>query len=155
MRPTWDEYFMNLALQTAKRSTCPRAFVGAVLVKDKRIISTGYNGSPAGLPHCTEVGCQMRNLNSGKNQVEHCVRTVHAEQNAIIQAAIHGISTKGSILYVTHQPCHLCAKMLVNAGVEKIIYNATYKNEDAESVLKDAKIPMNQLEVNNDIESRN
>ena len=106
-RPSWDEYFMNIAHEVACRSTCTRAPVGAVIVKDKRILTTGYNGSPRGLAHCMEVGCLMDN--------EHCVRTLHAEQNAIIQAALHGVSTRGADIYVTHQPCFICAKMIINA----------------------------------------
>ena len=101
-RPSWDEYFMNIALEVARRSTCPRAQVGAIIVRDKRILTTGYNGAPSGLPHCTEVGCLMRG--------GHCVRTLHAEQNAIIQGALHGVSVKGGTIYVTHQPCLICPR---------------------------------------------
>lgn len=96
-RPSWDEYFMGITLEVARRSTCNRAQVGAIIVRDKRILTTGYNGSPTGLPHCTEAGCLIVN--------GHCVRTLHAEQNAIIQAALHGVSTDGATIYVTHQPC--------------------------------------------------
>ena len=101
-RPSWNEYFMNVAHEVARRSTCERAQVGAVIVKDKRILTTGYNGSPRGLPHCTEVGCLMDN--------GHCVRTLHAEQNAIIVAALHGVITEGATIYITHQPCFFMRK---------------------------------------------
>jgi dCMP deaminase len=119
MRPDWDTYFMKIAQDVAARSTCDRAFVGAVLVREKRILTTGFNGSPAGLPHCDEEGHLM---------VEgHCVRTIHAEANAIIQAALHGVSTKGATCYVTHFPCINCTKMLINAGVVRIVYDNAYR----------------------------
>ncbi|MFV1948412.1 MAG: cytidine/deoxycytidylate deaminase family protein [Anaerolineales bacterium] len=120
-RPTWNEYFLNIAREVAQRSTCERAKVGAVIVKDKRILTTGYNGSPRGLAHCTEVGCLMDN--------GHCVRTLHAEQNAIIQAALHGVITEGAIIYVTHQPCFNCAKTIINAGISEIVYDREYHDE--------------------------
>ena len=114
MRPTWDNYFINIALAVAERSTCDRAHVGAVLVRDKRILTTGFNGSPSGLPHCDTAGHLLVD--------GHCVRTIHAETNAIIQAALHGVSTKGATCYVTHFPCINCTKSLINAGVEQIVY---------------------------------
>ncbi len=120
-RPTWNEYFLNIAREVAQRSTCERAKVGAVIVKDKRILTTGYNGSPRGLAHCTEVGCLMDN--------GHCVRTLHAEQNAIIQAALHGVITEGAIIYVTHQPCFNCAKTIINAGISEIVYDREYHDD--------------------------
>ncbi len=126
-----DEYFMEIARVVAKRSTCLRNKVGALLVRNKRILSTGYNGSPRGLEHCLDVGClrEERNIESGTQQ-EIC-RAVHAEQNAIIQCAIHGVSTEGATLYCTHQPCILCAKMLINAGVRKVVYEQPYPDEEA------------------------
>lgn len=119
MRPSWDMYFLQIADRVATRSTCNRANVGAVLVRDKRILTTGYNGSPSGLSHCDEDGHLMER--------GHCIRTIHAEANAIIQAALHGISTKGATCYVTHYPCLNCAKMLINAGVVKIVYHHGYR----------------------------
>lgn len=110
---------MNIAATVATRSTCDRAAVGAVLVRDKRILTTGFNGSPAGLPHCDDAGHLMVD--------GHCVRTTHAEANAIIQAALHGISTRGAICYVTHFPCLGCTKMLINAGIQAIIYADAYR----------------------------
>ena len=133
-RPNWDKYFMNIANEVAKRSTCERAQVGAVIVKEKRILTTGYNGSPRGLPHCSEVGCLMDNV--------HCVRTLHAEQNAIIQAALHGIITEGATIYVTHQPCFLCAKMIINAGLVQIVYDKEYPDDRSREFLEQAGVKL-------------
>lgn len=119
MRPSWDSYFLKIADDVAVRSTCDRAWVGAVLVCDKHIISTGYNGSPAGLEHCDDAGHLM---------VEgHCMRTVHAEVNAIIQAAVFGLSTRDSVCYVTHFPCLNCTKMLINARIQRLVYRCAYR----------------------------
>lgn len=118
MRPDWDSYFMDMARKVAERSTCDRAHVGCVLVRDNRVLATGYNGSVSGMPHCDDVGHDVVN--------EHCKRTIHAEMNAIIQCAIHGVSSKGAIVYVTHYPCYDCAKALVNAGVLVVNYEQTY-----------------------------
>ncbi|MDQ4128971.1 MAG: dCMP deaminase family protein [Actinomycetota bacterium] len=122
IRPSWDEYFMRIALEVATRSTCPRLAVGAVIVRDKRILTTGYNGSPSGLPHCEDVGCLIR-IVDGR---ESCQRTLHAEQNAIIQAAYHGVSVTGSSIYSTHQPCLMCVKMIMNAGIDEVYFAAGY-----------------------------
>ena len=121
-RPSWDEYFMRIAHEVATRSTCPRLAVGAVIVRDKRILTTGYNGSPSGMPHCEDVGCLIR-IVDGR---ESCQRTLHAEQNAIIQAAYHGVSVIGSSIYCTHQPCLMCVKMVMNAGIEEVRYADGY-----------------------------
>jgi dCMP deaminase len=139
-RPSWDDYFMQITFQVAKRSTCPRAAVGSVIVRDKRILTTGYNGSPTGLPHCTEVGCLMVN--------DHCVRTLHAEQNAIIQGALHGVDVSGSTIYVTHQPCQICAKMIVNAGIERVVYAGHYPDEIACMFLEEAGVELSKYEGN-------
>ena len=136
-RPTWDEYFLDIAFTVAERSTCDRAHVGAVLVRDKRILATGYNGSPMGLPHCDEVGHLIVD--------GHCVRTLHAEQNAIIQSALHGISSEGATAYVTHQPCLTCAKMLINAGVRRVVYAGNYPDENSVQFLADAKVALERL----------
>lgn len=133
-RPTWDEYFVQIVLQVARRSTCPRAAVGAVIVRAKRILTTGYNGAPSGLPHCSKVGCLVVN--------DHCVRTLHAEQNAIIQAALHGVNVSGSTLYVTHQPCLICSKMIINAGIERVVYAREYPDAVAEQFLRDAGVQL-------------
>ncbi len=119
MRPDWDTYFMKIARDVAARSTCDRADVGAVLVREKRILTTGFNGSPSGQPHCDEAGHLMVD--------GHCVRTIHAEANAIIQAALHGVSSKGATVYVTHFPCLSCAKMLINAGIVRVVYATQYR----------------------------
>jgi dCMP deaminase len=138
MRPDWDQYFMNIASTVATRSTCDRAAVGAVLVRDKRILTTGFNGSPAGLPHCDEVDHLMVD--------GHCVRTTHAEANAIIQAALHGISSNGAACYVTHLPCLTCTKMLINAGISQIIYLTTYRaDENAMAFFKEAGVAVRQV----------
>ena len=136
-RPTWDEYFMDIAFTVAQRSTCDRAHVGAVLVRDRRILTTGYNGAPAGLPHCYEVGHLMVD--------GHCMRTLHAEQNAIIQAALHGVSIEGATAYVTHQPCLTCAKMIINAGVRRVVYAGNYPDEHSVHFLQIASVQLDHL----------
>ncbi len=144
MRPSWDEYFIKIAIAVAERSTCNRAHVGAVLVKDKRILTTGFNGSPSGLPHCDEVGHLLIE--------DHCVRTIHAETNAIIQAALHGVSTKDATCYVTHFPCINCAKTLINAGVTRVVYLNNYRiDENARSFFMDTGVELSKVEVLNDL----
>jgi dCMP deaminase len=120
-RVSWDRYFMNLAVQAATRSTCPRKAVGAVIVRDRAILATGYNGSIRGLEHCSEVGCLIEN--------DHCVRTVHAEANAILQAARHGVSIDGADIYVTASPCWVCFKLIANAGLARVLYGEFYRDE--------------------------
>lgn len=136
-RPSWDEYFMMMARDVvSQRATCLRRKVGAVIVRDKRILTTGYNGSPPGMPHCTDVGCQI---------VEgHCIRTIHAEQNAIAQAALHGISTQGATIYVSAAPCINCAKLLIAAGVERVVYADKYTDSYGEEILLDKGIDLEQ-----------
>jgi dCMP deaminase len=137
MRPNWDSYFMKIAAAVSERSTCDRAFVGSVLVLDKRILTTGFNGSPAGQEHCDESGHLMVD--------GHCVRTIHAETNAIIQAALHGVSTRGATCYVTHLPCINCTKVLINAGIVRIVYGEAYRmDENAVAFLKAAKIEVSK-----------
>ena len=145
-RPSWDEYFMSIAQMVSTRSTCLRRKVGAVLVKDKRIISTGYNGPPSGLKHPEEVGCLREKLKVPSGERHELCRGLHAEQNAIIQAALHGVSTKGSVLYCTHCPCSLCVKMLINAGVEMVIYKEGYPDWLAKEIAKEASLPLIQYE---------
>jgi len=144
-RPSWDEYFMKIAEEVSMRSTCLRRQVGAVTVKDKRILATGYNGAPSGLKHCLEVDCirELQNIPSGEKH-ELC-RGLHAEQNAIIQAALHGIKIGGASLYTTHKPCILCTKMLINAGLKEIIYRDGYPDSMADEMLKEAGIKTRQL----------
>jgi dCMP deaminase len=143
-RPTLDQYFMEIATVAAKRSTCLRNQVGALFVKNKRILSTGYNGAPAGLDHCDLVGCARENVASGTHH-ELC-RAVHAEQNAIIQAALHGISIEGATLYCTHQPCILCAKMMINARVRKVVYRQSYPDGAALEFLRQAGIEVVRMQ---------
>jgi dCMP deaminase len=144
-RPHLDEYFMQIAAVVARRSTCLRNQVGAVLVRDKRILSTGYNGAPAGLQHCDEVGCAREGVASGTRH-ELC-RAVHAEQNAIIQAALHGVSIEGATLYCTHQPCILCAKMMINARIQKVVFQESYPDETALQFLEQAGIEVVRMKA--------
>ena len=148
-RPSWDEYFMQIAILVSSRSTCIRRKVGAIIVKDKRILTTGYNGVPRRLAHCREVGClrEKMGISSGKNQ-ELC-RGLHAEQNAIIQAALHGITIQNSYLYCTEQPCITCAKMIVNAGIVKILYLNSYPDELARTILKETGVEEINYEIKN------
>ncbi len=129
-RPSWDEYFLDIAKAIAKRSTCYSGQTGAVLVRDKRILTTGYNGSTIGAPHCTDDGCLMKLTTYGDGEPkERCVRTIHAELNAIIQAALHGVSTKGATLYGIYKPCSQCMKAIVNAGIKRIVVVNNYHDE--------------------------
>jgi dCMP deaminase len=139
-RPSYEDYFMEMAHVVAKRSTCLRRKVGALLVKDKHILSTGYNGAPKGLKHCSEVGCLREKLGVPAGERHEICRGLHAEQNAIIQAAVFGVSIKGSTLYCTNAPCSVCAKMLINAGVKEIMFEDDYPDELALKMLKEAKI---------------
>jgi dCMP deaminase len=132
MRPGWDEYFMQIAQTVATRSTCPRASVGCVLTRDRRILTTGYNGAPSGVPHCTDVGCLLVN--------DHCQRATHAEANAIVQGALHGVSVAGATAYCTHQPCVNCTKLLISAGVKKIIFEVAYPDPIATDLLREAGV---------------
>ena len=137
-RVSWDQYFMNIAEVVSSRSTCNRKFVGSVIVKDKTILSTGYNGSIRGMPHCADVGCMMED--------NHCVATVHAEQNAIIQAAKNGVMIEGAAIYVTASPCWNCFKSIANSGIKKIIYGQFYRDERIFDVAKTIGIELMHLE---------
>ena len=137
-RPSWDEYFMRIAHEVATRSTCPRLAVGAVIVRDKRILTTGYNGSPSGMPHCEDVGCLIRIVDGRAS----CQRTLHAEQNAIIQAAYHGVSVTEATIYCTHQPCLLCVKMLMNSGIEEVRYAGGYPDRLAVELAAEGGLKM-------------
>lgn len=144
-RPDWDNYFMKIAELVSERSTCLRRKVGAVVVKDKRILSTGYNGAPSGISHCEEVGCIREKMKIPSGERHELCRGLHAEQNAILQAAYHGVSIKGSKLYVTCHPCSVCAKMIINAGIEEVIIKEGYPDKLAESILKEGKIKVRYL----------
>jgi len=144
-RPSWNTYFMDITRLVAKRSTCLRRAVGAVIVKDKRILSTGYNGAPVNITHCSEVGCLREKLNVPSGEKHELCRGIHAEQNAIIQAAFHGVSIKGATLYCTNLPCFICAKMIINAGIRNIYYVEGYADSMSEDMLKEADIQLMRL----------
>ncbi|MBR2521683.1 MAG: cytidine/deoxycytidylate deaminase family protein [Coriobacteriales bacterium] len=141
-RPSWDEYFLTITRDVADRSTCIRRHVGAIIVKDKRILATGYNNVPSGIAHCTERGCLRDELGIPSGQKHELCRGLHAEQNAVIQAAKHGVSIDGSIVYCTNQPCVVCAKILINAGVTEIIYENPYPDALAEEMLAEAGVKL-------------
>ena len=145
-RPSWDEYFMEMAELTAKRSSCLRRNVGAVIVKDKRAIATGYNGAPMGLAHCEEKGgCLRQQLGVPSGQRHELCRALHAEQNAIIQAASMGHAIEGGTIYITHQPCVICAKMIVNAGIKRIVVKEGYPDELAVEILNEAGLKVEKI----------
>lgn len=141
-RPSWDAYFMSIAHLVARRSTCLRRKVGAVLVRDHRILATGYNGAPSGLRHCLEVGCLREQMKVPSGQRHELCRALHAEQNVLIQAAYHGVSVAGSTLYCTNLPCIICTKMLINAGVVSIRYADGYPDELSRDMLEEAGIEL-------------
>jgi len=141
-RPSWDEYFMKITRDVAERSTCIRRSVGAILVKDKHILSTGYNGPPSGIVHCGERGCLRQQMEVPSGERAEICRGLHAEQNAIIQAALHGVSIRDSILYSTTQPCLICAKMIINAGIRKIVYEGDYPDKLSLEMLEEAGVEL-------------
>lgn len=139
-RPSWDTYFLEIARLVAKRSTCQRRQVGAVIVKDKRILTTGYNGAPSGLKHCEDTGCLREKLKIPSGERHELCRALHAEMNAMLQAALYGISLGGSMMYCTNHPCVICAKMIVNAGIKRIVILSSYPDKFAKDILRSAKI---------------
>ncbi len=139
-----DELFMDIAVAFSRRGTCPRASVGAVIVRDKRIIATGYNGAPAGMAHCNEVGCSIDEHRPG------CQRAVHAEANAIAYAAREGISLAGSTIYTTHSPCVPCAQLIINAGIEMVVYNVAYRDQRGLELLDEAGLGFREYGTEND-----
>jgi dCMP deaminase len=145
-RPDWQTYFMDIAALVATRSTCIRRHVGAIIVKDNRILSTGYNGTPTGIRHCLERGCLRDELEIPSGQRHELCRGLHAEQNAIIQAAYHGVTIEGGEIYCTNQPCIICAKMIINAGLKKIIIRNSYPDELATEMLAEAGLKVVVLE---------
>jgi len=134
-RPSWDEYFMMIAEDVARRSTCLRRHVGAILVVERRLLATGYNGAPSGVPHCCEVGCLRDEMDVPSGERHELCRGLHAEQNAIIQAAKHGVRIDGATLYTTHHPCSICAKMAINAGVVRIVCREDYPDDLGKKML--------------------
>ena len=145
-RPSWETYFMDITHLVAKRSTCLRRSVGAIIVKDKRILATGYNGAPMGTQHCLDIGClrEQKNIQSGERH-ELC-RGIHAEQNAIIQAAYHGVSIKDAVLFCTNLPCIICAKMIINSGIHTIFYESGYADELSKDMLAESNVDLIKLE---------
>lgn len=143
-RPEWNEYFMTIAHQVATRSTCLRRKVGAVLVKEKRILATGYNGAPRGMRHCAEVGCIREEQKVPSGTRHEICRALHAEMNALLQAATYGIRVEGADIYCTTQPCVLCAKMLINVGVKRIFMSEGYPDELARTMLSEAGVQLIQ-----------
>ena len=141
-RPEWKEYFIGIARLVSKRSTCTRRKVGAVVVRDKRVLATGYNGAPTGLSHCAETGCIREKMGVPSGQRHELCRGLHAEQNAIIQAAYHVINIKGSILFCTTLPCSICFKMIINAGIKEVVYEEGYPDDLTEAFLKESDIKM-------------
>ena len=144
-RPSWDDYFFQIAQQVATRSTCLRRRVGAVLVKDKRILSTGYNGAPKSISHCIDVGCLREQMKVPSGERHELCRALHAEQNAIVQAALHGVKIEGSTLYCTHQPCSLCAKMIINAGIVEVYFDEGYPDQLATDFFGEAGIKLHRM----------
>ena len=144
-RPSWDEYFMGIARDVAARSTCNLRRVGAVVVIDRRIVATGYDGAPHGMPHCTEAGCKIVVVTEDGKSSEKCDRVVHAEQNAIIQCALHGVSCRGGTIYTTARPCRLCAKIIANAGIKKVVYCDEPSDREPFEILRVAQVEAQRL----------
>ncbi len=145
-RPSWETYFMDIAVLVAKRSTCLRRSVGAVVVKDKRVLSTGYNGAPMNIEHCRVTGCIREKMNIPSGERHELCRGIHAEQNAIIQAAYHGVSIKDGVLFCTNLPCSICAKMIINAGIRTIYYLSGYADTMSEEMLEAAGVDVLKIE---------
>jgi dCMP deaminase len=144
-RPSWDEYFIQVAELVSSRSTCLRRKVGAVLVKERRILATGYNGAPSGLAHCDETGCLRETLGISSGEKHELCRGLHAEQNVLLQAALHGIGVKDSSLYLTCTPCSICAKMIINAGIKEIIYKDSYPDKMAQDFFRCAGVKCRKM----------
>ncbi len=145
-RPSWEDYFMDIAVLVSKRSTCIRRSVGAVIVKGKRILSTGYNGAPSGISHCLDVGCLRETMDIPSGERHELCRGIHAEQNAIIQAALYGVSINDATIFCTNLPCSICAKMIINAGIKKIVYLYGYADSMSRDMLEEADINLIKLE---------
>jgi len=148
-RPSWDEYFMRIAMEVSQRGNCMKRKVAAIIVKDKRIISTGYNGTPRGIRNCDEGGCARCNSYGASGVALSECTCSHGEENAIVQAAYHGVSIKGGTMYVTMSPCLICAKMIINAGIVEVVYNADFPlAETSKNLLKEAKVKLRQFKIN-------
>jgi len=144
-RPEWDEYFMQVADVVATRSTCLRRNIGAVIVRDKRILATGYNGAPTGLPHCSEIGCIKERLHIPSGERQELCRALHAEQNAIVQAARYGTVIEGASIYTTTEPCSMCAKMIINAGIRRVVYREEYPDPLSRELLSGAGVSVEKV----------
>lgn len=142
MRPNWDNYFLEITNIVKKRSTCIRRQVGALIVKDNHILTTGYNGVPSKITHCSETGCLREQLEVPSGERHELCRGLHAEQNAIIQAAHHGVSISSSTIYTNTKPCSICTKMIINAGIKRIVFEEYYKDQLADSLLKETEIEL-------------
>ena len=146
-RPSWDQYFLEIAQLLTKRSTCLRRQVGALIVKDKRILATGYNGAPTGIEHCATAGCLREKLKVPPGERHELCRGLHAEQNVLLQAARYGLLVAGATLYSTHQPCIICTKMLINAGIKEIVVLSGYPDKMSREFLKQAKINLRKAKL--------
>ena len=146
-RPDWDEYFMKMAELASERATCLRRQVGAVLVKDRQILATGYNGAPRDVKHCEQTGCLRQQMNVPSGERHEICRGVHAEQNLVAQAAFHGGKTEGARVYCTNKPCVICAKLLINAGVKTILYKEGYADEFTDELLDEAGVSCRELKL--------
>jgi len=144
-RPSWDAYFISIADMVKQRSTCLRRQVGAIVVKDKRILSTGYNGAPSGFAHCSEVGCEREKHDILPGERHELCRGIHAEQNAIVQAAAFGVSIRNSTLYCTHYPCALCSKLIINAGITRLVVAGDYPDDLSKALLEEGGIEVKVL----------
>ena len=150
MRPTWDEYFLKMAFLVAERSTCRRHHVGAIIVKNRQVLTTGYNGAAKNIEDCMELGCLRDKLKIQSGQRHEICRAIHAEQNAIIQAGVHGVNIHDAILYCTHNPCIICAKMIVNAGIKRVVTGSDYPDEFnlVLDLFDEAGVAFEQIEFN-------
>jgi dCMP deaminase len=146
-RPSWDEYFLEIARIVSKRSTCMRRKVGALVVKDRRILATGYNGTPSGITHCAKVGCLRQKLKIPSGKRHELCRGLHAEQNVLLQAALYGISLRGSMLYITNFPCIICTKMIINAGIKEIVIAGSYPDKMARGFLDEAGTKVRKIQI--------
>ena len=144
MRDPWDTYFMDIAELVARRATCIRRSVGAIIVQDRQILATGYNGAPKGLTHCTQLGCMREKLKVRSGQRHELCRALHAEMNAIIQAAVYGPQIKDSTIYITICPCSLCTKMIINAGIKEVKYKGSYPDDFALQLIKESDVILTQ-----------
>ncbi|NQT00333.1 MAG: cytidine deaminase [Candidatus Omnitrophica bacterium] len=144
-RPSWDEYFLGIAKLVSQRSTCLRREVGALVVKNRRILATGYNGTPSGIKHCVQVGCLREKRKVPSGQRHELCRGLHAEQNVLLQAALYGVSLEGSTLYITNHPCIICTKMIINAGIKDLVVSGSYPDKMARQFLREAGIKIRKL----------